>query len=130
MKEKKQTLKIFLLSSPVVATEIFALLGDKYTNALPFRWEMTTDFSSAQIVIWDGVLTLRNQSVMRSVASKMVPGKILLFLNGSATFLKDNPVAGVMELDKVPLVEVRGRNILPEDLISAIEACQKKLSYV
>jgi hypothetical protein len=130
MKETKQTLKIFILSSPVVATEIFALSGDKYKNALPFRWEMTSDFTSAQIVIWDGVITLRNQAVMRSIISKMTAGKVLLFLNGSSTFLRENPTAKVMELDKVPLVEVKGRNILPEELISALEACQKKLSYV
>ena len=130
MKENQQILKIYSLSSPLLFTEVFAILGDKYNSALPFRWELTRDLSSAHIVLWDGVVTLRNKNLVQSTLSKLNPGKVLLFINGSATLLKESFTAQVIEPGNVPMVELKGWNILPEEIISAIEACQKKLTYV
>jgi hypothetical protein len=130
MKEKQQVLKIFPLSTPLVLTEVFAMLGDKFNSALPFGWELTRDLASAHIVVWDGVVTLKNQYLVNFVIGQIRSGKVLLFTNCSETFLKDSLTAEVISLEGIPLVELRGWNVLPEDILSAIESCHKKLAYV
>jgi len=130
MKETQRTLKIFSLSTPLIFTELLSVIGDKYKSALPFSWEFTRDFSSADIVVWDGVETLKNQKIVQKVLGSLSAKKILLLVDGSSTLLGKESPSKVVKVDKAECVELRGWNILPEDILSAFEACQKKLEHV
>jgi hypothetical protein len=130
MKEKPPIIKIFPLSTQLVFTELLSIAGDKYRHALPFQWEITRDFNSANIVVWDGIETLKNQKIVQKVLGSLSAKKILLLVDGSSTIHRGQFSAGVVKPEKVPHIELRGWNILPEELLSAIEACQKKLEHV
>lgn len=130
MKENPQPLKVFPLSTPLVFTELLSVTGDKYKTALPFPWEITRDFSSADIIVWDGMETLKNQKIVQKVIGNLSAKKILLLVDGASTLHGKQSPARVVKIENPHFIELRGWNILPEDIISALEACQKKLEHV
>jgi hypothetical protein len=123
-------LKIFPLSSPVMFTELLAVMGDKYKRALPFQWEICRDFSSANVVFWDGVKTIKNQKIVQKVLENFSSRKILLLVDGSSTLFENRSSVKVLGVENVSCIQVRGWNVLPEELLTALKACHKKLEHV
>jgi hypothetical protein len=48
----------------------------------------------------------------------------------SMTLLKDHPMVKIQNTENLNVVEVPGWNVLPEEILVAIETCQKKSGHV
>jgi hypothetical protein len=130
MKETHEPLRLFSFSHLLLATELPALTGDKYAHALPFPWVLTADYDAADVVLWDGVITPRNRgAVVRLLADARGP-KVLLLVGESATLLRDNPVAELVDPAGLNAVELPNWNLLPEDLLAALVECRKRVTRV
>jgi hypothetical protein len=130
MKEKSKPLLIYQLSHPLIVTEMLALAGDKYASAMPFTWELTDDYETSDIVLWDGILTLKNEEILVKLIDDIRARKVLLLISESITLFKDHPFVKVPNLSGCKLVEIPGQSSLPEDLLVALESCEKKLKDV
>jgi Ni,Fe-hydrogenase III small subunit len=130
MKERKTNLKIFNFSHPIMNTEILSLIGNKYVHALPFDWQLTYDYDCADILLWDGLITLKNQSSVNRMVNDSKSSKVLLLIGESMTLLKKHPIIKILDTENLNYVELPGWNILPEEILSAIETCYKKLRNV
>lgn len=130
MKDKTQPFKIFNFSHPLMATEVLSLLGDKYAQTLPFEWEFSTDYASSDVVLWDGVITVKNASLTQNMIEDVKQGKVLLLIGESLTLLKDHPMVKLQNTENLNVVEVPGWNVLPEEILLAIENCHKKSKHV
>lgn len=130
MKEKPIPLRIYNFSHPLMHTEWLTLVGDKYHRTLPFEWEMVKDLASAQVITWDGVMTPKNQPVVDEVMASLKENKILLLMGESMTLLKNHPIVKILEPKDLKFVEVAGWNILPEEILAALESCHQKLNHV
>lgn len=130
MKEKINTLKIFNFSHPLITTEILSLNGDKFNKTLPFSWEITSDYASSDVVLWDGVITVKNAEAVEKMIDDVKSGKVLLLIGESLTLLKDHPMVKLQNTENLNCVELFGWNILPEEILAAFETCHKKLKHV
>jgi len=130
MKEKLPALKIFNFSHPLMNTEMFSVVSDKYSSSLPFEWTLVTDYSSAEVVVWDGVITPKNESVVSRMIEDFRTSKILLLTGVAQTLLKNHPLVKIVGLEGLNYVEVPGWNVLPEEILAAIEICHQKLKHV
>lgn len=130
MNENKQLLKIFNLGHPLLVTESFSILGDKFLHALPFDFEYVQDMSSADVIIWDGILTPKNHDLVQVILEEMKKSKVLLLLGESMTLFKNHPVVKMFDPTNLNYVEVPGWNVLPEELLAALELCYQKLQNV
>lgn len=129
MKEKQRTLRIFNFSNPLSNTEILSVLGDKFKNALPFKWEFISDYKSADVIMWDGVITPKNKYYVEKIISDSNQ-KIILLVGESVTLLKESPVARLVEMDRSNIVELFGWTLIPEEILAAFQTCYQKLNYV
>lgn len=128
---KNNELKIFLLNQCLHESEWSSLLGDKYVSALPFPWSFTEKFEEAQIVAWDGFINPKMAPKLTNIINSLKSGqKILLLQREAYTFFEKNLFATFMNLDQVRYVELQSANVLPEDLILALELCHKKIYHV
>ncbi len=130
MKEKKQLLKIFNLGHPLLVTESFSILGDKFLHALPFEFEYVQDMGLADVIIWDGILTPKNHDLVQSILEEMKKSKVLLLLGESMTLFNNHPIVKIFDPTNLNYVEVPGWNVLPEELLGALELCYQKLQNV
>jgi Ni,Fe-hydrogenase III small subunit len=130
MKDNSSPLKIFNFSHPLMNTEWLSIMGDKYSSAFSFKWQMVTDPNEAQILVWDGVLTPKNQSIIEPFITDKKPGRLFLLLGESLTLLKDNPMIRIINTEEIEHVPLFGWNILPEDILVALEKCHQKLNHV
>ncbi len=130
MKEQIEPLRIYNFSHPLMMTEIFSIAGDKFANALSFNWEMTTNYEIANVVLWDGIITPKNQVFVDKILKDIKSGKILLLIGESMTLLMNHPGLKILKPENLNYVELTGWNILPEEILSALEVCHKKLKYV
>jgi Ni,Fe-hydrogenase III small subunit len=130
MSDKPVPLRIYNFSHPLIATEILSLQGDKYNKSLPFSWTMTDDFSSADVIAWDGVITPKNQAMVRTLVDSFQSGKILLLLGESMTLMRDHPLVSMIDLTNLNYIELAGWSVLPEEILAAFEACREKLQNV
>ena len=130
MKEKIEPLRIYNFSHPLMMTEIFSIAGDKFANALSFSWEITTNYEFANVVLWDGIITPKNQSFVDKILKDINSGKILLLIGESMTLLLNHPGLKILKPENLNYVELAGWSILPEEILSALEVCHKKLKYV
>ncbi|HXH30450.1 MAG TPA: hypothetical protein VNJ01_06540 [Bacteriovoracaceae bacterium] len=130
MKKSEPVLKIFNLSQPVVATEWSSLMGDKYQGTMSFNWEFVTDFSEAQIILWDGVMTPKGAPFFRKVLAQMAQSKILLLYGEAMTSLKNHWPVELIDPEQFNWVDLTGWSVLPEDILSALEQCHRKLTHV
>ncbi len=124
------SLKIFFLSQPLLHTEWLSLMGDKYCHSMPFKLEVTHDVESAQIVAWDGVITAKSASLMKSVLGLLKDNKILLIQGEARTLFKDHPIISQVDLELLNYVEMPGWSVLPEEMIAALEICLQRVSHV
>ncbi len=129
-KDTQQPLRIFSFSHLLYATELPALTGDKYAHALPFAWEITTDYDAADVVLWDGVITARNRSAAERILSDARGSKILLLMGESATLFQSNPLVDLVDPLSINAVDLPGWNILPEDILEALMKCHKRVNRV
>lgn len=129
---KKETgLKIYLLSQTSLLAEWFSLLGDKYLHALPFNIEFTEDINAAEVIAWDGFYNAKGAYYLEEVISRIKSKKsVLLFQYEAFTLFKDDPYLIAINLENEQYVELSGGNILPEDLLSALDMCFKKIHHV
>lgn len=129
-KNKKNILNIFNFSHPLMHTEVFSLLGNKYAHALPFEWCLTSDYYEAQVILWDGVMTLKNKIFVEKIIEDTKSDKILLLIGESWTLLKDHSVIKLLDFENLNYVNLPGWNVLPEEILAALETCHKKLKNV
>lgn len=130
MKDKVSPIKIYNFSHPLMNTEFYSVISDKFSRALPFSWEITNDYSSSDVVVWDGVITPKNASLIRSMIEDFKTTKILLLMGESMTLLKNHSIVQMVNLEGLKVVEVPGWNILPEEILSAIELCRERMTNV
>jgi Ni,Fe-hydrogenase III small subunit len=129
-KDKKNVLNIFNFSHPLMNTEVFSILGNKYADTLQFQWQLTSDYLKADVILWDGVINPKNQSYVEKIMSDIKAGKVLLLIGESLTLLKVHPAIRLLDLEKINCVELLGWNVLPEEILIALETCYKKLENV
>ncbi len=130
MKEKPAPLRIYNFSHPLMHTEWVTLVGDKYHRTLPFEWEMVKNIASAQVIAWDGIITPKNQNIVDELLISLKENKILLLIGESITLLENHPVVKMIDTKGFKFVEVAGWNILPEEILAALESCHQKLNHV
>lgn len=124
-------MQIFLLNQTTLEGEWMSLLGDKYREALPFSWTFTDNFQEAQVVAWDGLLTPKLKGELKQVIESLKNGqKILLLQREALTLFEEQSFIEYLDLDQVRYVELQSMNVLPEDLILALESCHRKLAHV
>jgi hypothetical protein len=130
MKQKIELIKVFNFSHPLMATEVLSVLGDKFSGSLPFEWELSKDYSSSDIVLWDGVITAKNQKIVDKILGDIKSGKVLLLVGESQTLLKQHPWIKTLNTENLNLVELSSWSVLPEEILGALENCYKKLKHV
>lgn len=130
MKEKIAPVKIYNFSHPLMTTEWLSIQSDKFSRTLPFEWVMVNDYASAEIVVWDGVITPKNAEITSSMFKDFKDSKVLLLLGESMTLLRNHPIVKMLNPEGLRYVEVAGWNILPEEILSALELCREKLKNV
>lgn len=130
MKEKVAPLKIYNFSHPLMNTEWLSIQSDKFSRALSFEWEMVSDYAASEIVVWDGVITPKNSEIVSRMFSDFKETKVLLLLGESMTLLRNHPIVKMLNPTGLRYVEVAGWNILPEEILSALELCREKLKHV
>lgn len=130
MKQKIESIKIFNFSHPLVVTEVFSLLGDKFSHGLPFSWELSKNYNESEIILWDGVMTPKNQKVVDKILSDVKTGKVLLLIGESQTLHKERPGMKLLNTENLNMVELSSWSVLPEEILGALETCYKKLKHV
>ena len=130
MKDKVAPVKIYNFSHPLMTTEWLSIQSDKFSRALPFEWEMVNDYASAEIVVWDGVITPKNADLTSVMFKDFKDAKVLLLLGESMTLLRNHPIVRMLNPEGLRYVEVASWNILPEEILSALELCREKLKNV
>lgn len=130
MKDKIAPLKIFNFSHPLMVTEWLSIQSDKFSRSLPFTWEIVSDYASAEVVIWDGVITPKNEEIVSKMFTDFKEAKVLLLLGESMTLLKNHPTVKMLNPEGLRYVELAGWNILPEEILSALEQCRERIAHV
>ncbi|HXH76324.1 MAG TPA: hypothetical protein VNJ08_15235 [Bacteriovoracaceae bacterium] len=129
--KKENELKVYLLAQTTLLPEWISLMGDKYLHALPFTVQFTEEINEAEVIAWDGFLSSKGAYYLGETISRIKAGKVLLLLQREAfTLFKDHPYLTYIDPDPDHYVELPGGNVLPEDLLSALETCYKKLQHV
>ncbi len=130
MKDKIAPLKIFSFSHPLMMTEWFSVQSDKFSRSLPFSWEIVSDYASSEVVIWDGVITPKNEEIVGKMFTDFKETKVLLLFGESMTLLKNHPTVKMLNPEGLRYVELAGWNILPEEILSALEQCRERIAHV
>jgi hypothetical protein len=129
--KKENELKLYLLAQSTLLHEWASLLGDKYVNALPFKWSMTDSYEQANVIAWDGLMNTKAAYYFQDILTSLNSGQSILLLQSEAsTLFHDHLYLQKINLNQVRYVELPGGNILPEDLLIALEICHQKLNHV
>jgi hypothetical protein len=124
-------LKIFLLGPSLYASEWAALLGDKYRMALAFPWAFTSNIKEAQVIAWNGTYNKKSAEVYKQVEAMLKEeNRILVLENEAKTLFDREKTVSYIDLHDMRLVALPSGGVLPEDLLSAIDTCHKKLHHV
>lgn len=130
MKNEVQPLRIYNFSHPLMKTEWLSLAGDKYNGVLSFPWEIVSDYATADVVVWDGVISPKMSEAVTRLLEDLKNTKVLLLMGESMSSLRDHKIVKLVELDQIRYVELPGWSVLPEDILGAIEQCHQKLKHV
>lgn len=130
MNKKHTTLKLFNFSHPLMNTEMYSLIGDKYSGTLPFTFEFVDDINESDVILWDGLITSKNKNVAEIILSLIGPDRILLLIGESLTLFRDHPLVRFIDNKNLHLMELPGWNVLPEEILQKLEECFKKLKNV
>lgn len=127
-KEEKLKLKIFNFSNPMMKTEMFSLMGDKFRQVLPFEWEFVVDEKEANVIVWDGVLTKKIAPVLKPLNFRQ--GRVLIILGEPQTLIEENAEVKAFNAQGVEVIQLSGWTILPEEILMALDEAYKKLTHV
>ncbi len=130
MKDKIAPLKIFNFSHPLLMTEWLSVQSDKFSRSLSFSWEIVSDYASAEVVIWDGVITPKNEEIVNKMFTDFKEAKVLLLFGESMTLLRNHPTVKMLNPEGLRYVELAGWNVLPEEILSALEQCRERIAHV
>jgi hypothetical protein len=129
--KKENELKVFLVSPRNLSSEWTSIVSDKYINSLPFNWTFTEDCQNADVIAWDGIYNYKSAYYLKEIIEQLETGRSVLILQNEASTMFDNrPLLFKVDLQKIKYVELMGGNVLPEDLLAALEKCHKKLGHV
>ena len=130
MKDKERKLRIYNFSHPLMNTEIMSIFGDKFSRTLSFEIEFVQDPESSDVILWDGIIGLKSQHLDR-LQKSIAEGKTLFLLGESHTLFKGASAVRPWSLEmKAYIIEAYGWSLLPEDIITKLEACYQKLHHV
>lgn len=128
---EERILNVYLLPQGPAGGEWASLLGDKYFNALPFKWELTENVEEAQVFVWEGAVTPKSEPVLKKVEELLKQGERVLLLQPVAqSLMKDYSFTRTIDLEQVRYIELPSGSLLPEDLLWGLDECQKKLKHV
>lgn len=128
MKEEKLKLKILNFSNPMMRTEMFSLMGDKFRHVLPFDWEFVSDEKEANVIVWDGVITKKIAPVIKPLNFRQ--GRVLIILGEPQTLIDSNAEVKSFNAQGVDVIQLSGWSILPEEILMAFDEAYKKLTHV
>jgi hypothetical protein len=123
------TLLIYGLNQPLLTTEWVSMLGDKFSQALPFQFLLTDDISAAHVVAWDGVISPKLERIIPEI-EKHLATKILLFMGESQTLLRDHPIVRLYQGNPERTFQLTGWSVLPEEILAMLETCYQKIQHV
>ena len=121
----KENLTIFNYSHSMLETEILSLFGHKYLHAFPFNLKLTLSMENADIIMWDGVCTLKNKRVIERMLNLASKDKFLIILG--ETQVTHSPLFN--DYPEVRKVDISGRVLLPEEILQVIEETYQKLKH-
>lgn len=130
MSKKDFSLKIFCLTQPLITTEWLSLMGDKYKHSLPFPFEFVETIEEAHVVAWDGVISVKMKSLMEEISAEFSRGRIYLRMGEATTLYKDSSMVELFTLPDSQIVGLPGWNVLPEEMLNALEKCYQKIKHV
>ncbi|MGE3608575.1 MAG: hypothetical protein AB7I27_03215 [Bacteriovoracaceae bacterium] len=125
--ENLQILKIYLLNQPILKTEWYSLLGSKYCDSLPFKFELVDSMDEANVVAWDGVFSAKLEE---KIPFDKLKDKLLILVGDSRSFFKNHPFVKLIDPRQYNCIELSSWNVLPEELLMALDQCYKKISNV
>lgn len=128
MKKEKLKLKILNFSNPMMRTEMFSLMGDKFRNVLPYDWEFVNDEKEANVIVWDGVITEKMAPFIKPLNFRQ--GRVLIILGEPQTLVESNPQVKSFNAEGVDVIHLSGWTILPEEILMALDEAYKKLTNV
>lgn len=123
------TLLIYGLNQPLIKTEWISILGNKFSEALSFKFKFTDDISAAHVVAWDGTISPKLERMMPEI-ERQLETKILLFLGESQTLLKSHPFVRIHQGNPERTLQLTGWNVLPEEILATLEECYQKIHHV
>lgn len=125
----KTSLNIYCLGGPLLSTEWSSIMGDKYRGHLSFEPILVNSPEAAQVIVWDGVLTPKSAPLIGKLLDT-VSEKIIFLLTGEAqTLLKDHPFIKLNSRN-LSAVFLPPSNVLPEELMEALDECRKRAGNV
>ena len=127
MNKDRSTLKVYCLSHPLFDTEWLSLLGDKYVGSMSFDLELVDDILTAEVVVWDGIITPKNTFYIKPMLEKIRSSKVLLLQGEMRSLFVGHPFLKLVNLENMNYVELPGLTVLPEELLGALEQCHQKL---
>lgn len=130
MAQPKFVLKIYCLNQPLLSTEWRSVLGDKYAHALPFNFVITDKIQDADVIAWDGAMTLKQRRLLPEIESYLQKGKVLLMMGEVQTLYKDHPFIQLYQSSQVATIQLTGWSVLPEEILAALELCYQKITNV
>jgi hypothetical protein len=129
MKDQK-VLMIFNRAPESVRHAWEALLSKKYIYSLGFTWAFTDSLEEAHIIAWDGLRTAKNGEVFDRMVLELDKGKALILHREAFTLFKDHGFAKFLERKGEFVFELYSANLLPEDILFALDQLQKKMIHV
>lgn len=130
MKKTEETLSLFMMGQPAFETEFTSISGDKFKDALPFKINVVDDFKSAQVIAWNGVTTPKSSAVGEEILKRLQEGVVLLYVSEPRTLFKGHPFLKFISLENIKVVEVSGSDLLPEEILLALQKCWEKIKHV
>lgn len=130
MNKKDTTLRLYNFSHPLMNTEVYSIIGDKYSGTLPFSIELVDELNHSDVVLWDGVITTKNKSAVEVILSSIGPDRMLLLIGESITLFHEHPMVKMVEGKNLNLLELPGWSVLPEEILQKLTESFKKLKHV
>lgn len=129
MEKNQKQLSIYCLGGPWLSTEWLSLMGSKYIEHMDFVPVLVTSPDSAQVIVWDGILTPKSSRTMLSLLENLGSQKVLLLTGEAETSLQGSPFIKLNRGD-LPHVVLSPSRVLPEEILESLQECRKRLGHV
>lgn len=130
MKKNEEFLSLFIHGQPAFETEFTSIRGDKFRDALPFTLKIVCDFREAQVIVWNGVTAPKSSAVGEEILKRLQDGVVLLYVSEPRTLFKGHPFLKFISLENIKVVELSGTDLLPEEILMALQRCWEKIKHV